>query len=163
MPPPWMPSLPRPSVPGWDAAAYWRAADYAARRGTVDIALALLVSDAGLRRSEAAELKWGEVARWPDGSGRTTVRRSKTDATGPGAVVYATMKSSAPRTMAALDAIRPDDGDGEGLVFGGLALPRSPGTSRRRPPTPVCRATTPAALRITKDRVAEQQTHMVQR
>ena len=86
----------------------------------MDIALALLVSDAGLRRSEAAELKWGDVARWPDGWGRTTVRRSKTDATGSGAVVYATIKSSTPRIMAALDAIRPDDGDGEGLVFGGL-------------------------------------------
>ena len=49
-------------------------ADYAARRGTVDIALALLISDAGLRRSEAADLKWGEVARWPDGWGRITVR-----------------------------------------------------------------------------------------
>ena len=112
MPPPWMPSLPRPSVPGWDDAACWRAPT-TPPGGTADIVLALLVSDAGLRRSEAAELKWGEVARWPDGSGRITVRRSKTDATGSGALVYAT-----PRTMAALEAIRPDDG--EGLVFGGL-------------------------------------------
>ena len=90
-------------------------ADYAARRGAVDIALALLVSDAGLRRSEVAELTWCDVVRWPDGSGRVTVRRSKTDAVGSGAVVYAT-----PRAMAALDAIRRDDEDGEELVFGGL-------------------------------------------
>ena len=90
-------------------------ADYAARRGAVDIALALLVSDAGLRRSEVAELTWCDVVRWPDGSGRVTARRSKTDAVGSGAVVYAT-----PRAMAALDAIRRDDEDGEELVFGGL-------------------------------------------
>ena len=90
-------------------------ADYAARRGAVDIALALLVSDAGLRRSEAAELTWEYAVRWPDGSGRITVRRSKTDAAGAGAVVYAT-----PRAMAALESIRPEGGDGGGLVFGGL-------------------------------------------
>ena len=84
-------------------------------RGAIDIALVLLVSDAGLRRSEAAELTWGDVVRWPDGSGRITVRRSKTDPTSAGAVVYAT-----PRTMAALDAIRPDNGDGKELVFSGL-------------------------------------------
>ena len=90
-------------------------ADYAARRGAIDIALVLLVSDAGLRRSEAAELTWGDVVRWPDGSGRITVRRSKTDPTGAGAFVYAT-----PRTMAVLDTIRPDNGNGEEELFGGL-------------------------------------------
>ena len=31
-----------------------------------------LVSDAGLRHSEAAELTWADVVRWPDGSGRIT-------------------------------------------------------------------------------------------
>ena len=90
-------------------------ADYAAKRGAVDIALVLLVSDAGLRRSEAAELTWADVVRWPDGSGRITVRRSKTDATGAGAVVYAT-----PRTMATLEAIRSEDTGSESHVFGKL-------------------------------------------
>ena len=39
-----------------------------------------VLSDAGLRRSEAAALVWDDVARWDDGSGRLTVGRSKTDA-----------------------------------------------------------------------------------
>ena len=44
------------------------------------MALAAILSDAGLRRSEAAALTWGDVQRWDDGSGRITVMRSKTDA-----------------------------------------------------------------------------------
>ncbi len=66
-----------------------------------------LLSDAGLRRSEAAALTWGDVARAADGSGRVTVRRSKSDPTGEGAVVAVTRT-----TMEALDALRgeaPDD------------------------------------------------------
>ena len=35
-----------------------------------------VLSDADLRRSEAAALVWGDVARWDDGSGRLTVGRS---------------------------------------------------------------------------------------
>ena len=67
--------------------------DYAEKRGAVDIALVLLVSDAGLRRSAAAALAWSDVVRWPDWSGRITVRRSKPDPTSAGAVVYATPQS----------------------------------------------------------------------
>ena len=52
----------------------------ARRRGLVDIALCRVLSDADLRRSEAAALVWDDVARWDDGSGRLTVGRSKTDA-----------------------------------------------------------------------------------
>ena len=44
------------------------------------MALVAGLSDAGLRRSEAASLTWGYVQRWDDGSGRITVIRSKTDA-----------------------------------------------------------------------------------
>ena len=62
-----------------------RAADEA-----VASALVSVLSDAGLRRSEAAELTWGDVARWDDGSGRITVVRSKTDAEAQGAVVAIT-------------------------------------------------------------------------
>ena len=89
--------------------------DYAEKCGAVDLALVLLVSDAGLRRPASAALAWSDVVRWPDGSGRITVRRSKADPTSASAVVYAT-----PRSMAALDVIRPEDVGGEGLVFGGL-------------------------------------------
>lgn len=82
-------------------------------RGLVDIALCTLMSDAGLRRSEAAVLTWGDVERWSDGSGRVTVRRSKTDQTAAGAVVGVTRT-----TMRALDAIRPGEVDDEKAVFG---------------------------------------------
>ena len=54
--------------------------EHARRRGLVDIALCRVLSDAGLRRSEAAALVWDDVKRWDDGSGRLRVARSKTDA-----------------------------------------------------------------------------------
>ena len=76
-------------------------AEKAERRGRVDIALAHLLSDAGLRRSEAAALPWADIARAADGSGRVTVRRSKTDQAGQGAILYVTAA-----TMTALAAIR---------------------------------------------------------
>ena len=60
------------------------APDYAAMRGQVDIALCSLLSDAGLRRSEAAALTWGDVEVVADGSGRITIVRSKTDQEGAG-------------------------------------------------------------------------------
>ena len=43
-----------------------------------DVALVAALSDAGLRRSEASALTWGDVQRWDHGSGRITVVRSKT-------------------------------------------------------------------------------------
>ena len=82
----------------------------ALRRGLVDIALCWVISDAGLRRSEAAALVWDDIARWDNGSGRLTVRRSKTDAAPR--TVYLT-----PVAMAHLDAIRPEDADGSDPVF----------------------------------------------
>ena len=73
-------------------------------RARVDVALALTLRDGGLRVSEAAALAWSDVERWPDGSGRLTIRRSKTDPAGEGAVVAVT-----PACIRALDAIRPED------------------------------------------------------
>ena len=71
------------------------------------------LSDAGLRRSEASSLTWGDVQRWDDGSGRITVIRSKTDAEAQGAVVAIT-----PAAMRALSAIRPAGVGGDVKVFG---------------------------------------------
>ena len=85
----------------------------AAERGKFDLALVAVLSDAGLRRSEAAALTWGDVQRWDDGSGRITVIRSKTDVEAQGAVVAIT-----PAAMNALDAIRPDGVDSTQKVFG---------------------------------------------
>ena len=47
----------------------------AAERARFDLALVAVLSDGGLRRSEAAALTWGDLQRWDDGSGRITVIR----------------------------------------------------------------------------------------
>ncbi len=83
----------------------------AERRGRVDIALCRVMRDAMLRRSEAAALGWGDVETYTDGSARLTVRRSKTDQAGRGAVLYL-----GPEAAAALAAIRPETP--RGTVFG---------------------------------------------
>ena len=87
--------------------------EQAAERVRFDLALVAVLSDGGLRRSEAAALTWGDVQRWDDGSGRITVIRSKTDAEAQGAVVAIT-----PVAMRALDALRPVGAGGEVKVFG---------------------------------------------
>ena len=88
-------------------------AEQARERGKFDVALVAILSDAGLRRSEASSLTWGDVQRWDDGSGRITVVCSKTDAEAQGAVVAVT-----PVAMKALDAIRPAGAGGGAKVFG---------------------------------------------
>ena len=88
-------------------------AEQAEERGKFDVALVAVLSDAGLRRSEASSLTWGDVQRWDDGRGRITVIRSKTDVEATGAVVAVT-----PAAMRALDAIRPVGAGGEVKVFG---------------------------------------------
>ncbi len=87
--------------------------EQAAERAKLDVALVAALSDAGLRRSEAAALTWGDVQRWDDGSGRITVVRSKTDAEARGAVVAIT-----PAAMKALNAIRPAGVASSEKVFG---------------------------------------------
>ena len=62
----------------------------AAQRGKFDVALVAVLSDGGLRRSEAAALTWDDVQYWDDGSGRITVVRSKIDVEAQGAVVAIT-------------------------------------------------------------------------
>ena len=85
----------------------------AAERAKLDLALVAVLSDGGLRRSEASSLTWGDVQRWDDGSGRITVIRSKTDVEAAGAVVAIT-----PAAMKALHAIRPVGVAGNEKVFG---------------------------------------------
>ena len=84
-----------------------------AEHARFDLALVAVLSDGGLRRSEAAALTWGDLQRWDDGSGRITVVRSKTDVEAQGAVVAIT-----PAAMKALDAIRPMGVGGGQKVFG---------------------------------------------
>ena len=82
-------------------------------RGAVDVALASVMRDAMLRRSEAAALTWADVELRPDGSGRLRVRRSKTDQQGEGAVQYL-----GKGTAAAVREIRPENPDPDARVFG---------------------------------------------
>ncbi|MCY4431903.1 MAG: tyrosine-type recombinase/integrase [Rhodospirillales bacterium] len=85
------------------------------KRAARDMAIVSVMADAGLRRSEAAALEWRDVAEEADGSGRITVRRSKTDQEADGAVVAITADA-----MADLDRLkawrRPSDGTDR--VFG---------------------------------------------
>ena len=66
------------------------------------MALVAVSSDAGLRRSEASSLTWGDVQHWDDGYGRITTARSKTDMEAQGATVASTSAA-----MDALSTIRP--------------------------------------------------------
>ena len=79
--------------------------EQAAERAKFDLALVAVLSDAGLRRSEAAALTWGDVQRWDDGSGRITVIRSKTDVEAQGAVA-----TIAPAAMQSMDPIGKGNG-----------------------------------------------------
>lgn len=85
----------------------------AAKRGAIDIALCSVMRDAMLRRSEAAALIWTDVAFRTDGTARVTVRHSKTDQEGEGAVCFVGKDATK-----ALKAIRPDEYDAEARVFG---------------------------------------------
>ena len=86
-------------------------AGQAAERARVDLALVAVLSDGGLRRSEASSLTWGDVQRWDDGSGRITVVRSKTDVEAQGAVVAITpaaMQDFAHQMQWLVDVAYPD-------------------------------------------------------
>ena len=88
----------RKSEPPRQAAALdWAAADAAAAvaanggtdlAGLRDGAIIAVMSDALLRVSEVASLDSADIARDADGSATVTVRRSKTDQEGEGAVLY---------------------------------------------------------------------------
>ena len=73
------------------------------RRGRLDIALASVLSDAGLRISEAATLRWRDVLDAEDGAGLLYIERSKTDQAGEGAYVVVT-----PDALIALKHLRQD-------------------------------------------------------
>ena len=90
-------------------------AEQARRRGDMDVAIVTVMRDALLRRSEAAALTWADVERYPDGTGRLTVRRSKGDQAGAGAELFVGRDA-----IVALERIRPEAPAPESPVFGGL-------------------------------------------
>ena len=75
-------------------------AQHARNRGLKDIALCSIMWDAMLRRAEAASLAWSDVRRAADGSGRLTVRYSKTDQSGAGKILWIS-----PASMSALELV----------------------------------------------------------
>ena len=75
-------------------------AQHARNRGLKDIALCSIMWDAMLRRAEAASLAWSDVRRAADGSGRLTVRYSKTDQSGVGKILWIS-----PASMSALELV----------------------------------------------------------
>ena len=83
----------------------------ARQRGDMDIAIASVMRDAMLRRSEAAELRWGAVKLMGDGSARATVRNSKTSA-------VPTVLYVGPEAAAALRKICPENVARRNRVFG---------------------------------------------
>ena len=85
----------------------------AARRARLDIALVAVMRDGLLRRSEAASITWQDVEFLPDGTGRLTVRSSKTDPDGAGAILFLSTG-----TVIALNQIRPQDPDSAATIFG---------------------------------------------
>lgn len=85
----------------------------AERRGSVDIALCSVMRDGLLRPSEAAALTWADIKQAGDGTGRLALGRSKGDQSGEGTVLYL-----GEAAMLDLEAIRPEDVDGNARVFG---------------------------------------------
>ena len=88
----------------------------ALKRGRLDIALASVLSDAGLRVSEAVQLRWRDVLDTETSAGLVYIERSKTDQAGEGAYVVIT-----PETLTALKQLRQDSGmmsDADAPVFG---------------------------------------------
>ena len=80
-------------------------------RGTVDLAIIGVMADAGLRRSEAAALTWSDVAFWPDGTARITIRKGKNQ---PDPATVAVTET----TTRVLRDIQPDDTDHAASLFG---------------------------------------------
>ena len=70
-------------------------------RAALVVALFSVMFDGMLRAGEAEEVRWGDVSRHPDGSGRLYVPSSKTDQFGVGDYVYLSRRS-----MKALDNLR---------------------------------------------------------
>ena len=94
----------------------------AQRRGRVDVALMSVLRDGLLRRSEAAELRWGDVAFQENGAALLQVRRSKTDPEAEGVVLYVGQEASqAPR------ALLPEGAGGGGPGVDSIRTLRQPG------------------------------------
>ncbi len=87
--------------------------EYADARAALDEALLLTMTQAGLRRSEAAALTWGDISEYGDGTGRILIASDKTDQTGEGAVIA--VKRDCIRSLFAIRSSNPSPDES---VFG---------------------------------------------
>lgn len=83
----------------------------AAARGAVDLAMAYLLHDAGLRLAELAAVRWGDVTPEADGSGRLRVVRAKQR----GGAALADVVALGPGCMSALGRLG-RGGDDEAVI-----------------------------------------------
>ena len=84
-------------------------------RGAVDLAIIGVMSDGGLRRSEAAALTWTDVEYYPDGTARITIQKGKNQ------VEPATVAVTQATARALREIQQPDGAEhplSEGSVFG---------------------------------------------
>ena len=81
------------------------------KRAALNLAIIGVMSDGGLRRSEAAALTWGDVEFWADGTGRITIEKGKNQIEPLTVAVTET-------TARALREIQPNDADPTAPVFG---------------------------------------------
>ena len=88
-------------------------------RHQTTIALCRIMRDGMLRRTEVTEIRWDDITEGAAGAGELLIRRSKTDQTGRGYVVFL----SAP-TMTALERIRPADATGRVFPYHPLTIAR---------------------------------------
>ena len=106
-----------------------RLAERPTRSGRLTVALCSTMRDGLLRIGEAAAIEWRDVHRDDDGTGTLTIRKSKTDRFGAGAVVALSAE-----TMADLDRLDPN---------GNRVFPLTPRSIARRIKTAAKRAACP--------------------
>ena len=104
---------PRPSSHPALAKDGYEKTHVALRRGQKDTAMILVGRDGCMRRSELANLLWGDIVYNEDGSGIAIIRFAKSDQEGAGAAQWLS-----PRTMQALETIRPENTNPADRIFG---------------------------------------------
>ena len=104
---------PRPSKRHGVSENGYEKSNVAELRGRTDIAIVLVGRDGCMRRSEIANLLCGDIRYNEDGSGIAIIRFAKGDQEGAGAAQWLS-----PRTMQALETIRPENANPVDRIFG---------------------------------------------
>ena len=142
------PAIPRPRCPGLTNVAIDRieaAVNMANPRHQLTVALCRVMRDGMLRRAEVVAIEWDDITEDQNGAGELLIRRSKTDQSGRGYVVYLSLP-----TMVALRRIRPEPA--VGIIF-----PYHPLTIARRIQAAARKAKLPGRFRGHSPRVGMAQ------